>query len=92
MIQEPEPCLTRNCHKVVDPKNERGLCSSCYRTAKRLVKSSHTTWEMLERAGFVLKKRNPFAEAFARLEAPTKVDISPPKEEEHASDQPTGTT
>lgn len=41
-------CLKPNCGKVA---TSRGLCPSCYRVARMLVKEHKTTWEKLEQTG-----------------------------------------
>lgn len=41
-------CLTPDCK---NSKAFKGLCSSCYKSAKRLVDSEQTTWEALAEMG-----------------------------------------
>lgn len=66
--------MTRACGMPAAPANERGLCTRCYTTAKRLIESGKTTWEQLENAGFVLHRRDPFEEQLRALENTTVVD------------------
>lgn len=45
-------CMVPNC---VRERKTRGLCSSCYQSALKLVKDGRTTWKGLEDAGKCLK-------------------------------------
>jgi hypothetical protein len=47
------PCLNPECGKAT---YIRGLCRSCYGSARNLVKKGRTTWPDLEAKGKVLKK------------------------------------
>ncbi len=44
MVEEAR-CLNPQCRRIAET---RGLCNSCYATARELVSSKRTTWERLE--------------------------------------------
>jgi hypothetical protein len=46
--QEKEKCLNPSC---LMKSGTRGLCSSCYQSARLLIASGKTTWEKLEASG-----------------------------------------
>ena len=43
-------CLTEKCSAQAAPMR-RGLCTRCYRSAKKLVESGQTTWAELDGMG-----------------------------------------
>lgn len=45
---EAQPCLVPECQKEA---KLRGLCPSCYQSARRLVAHGEVTWEELGRRG-----------------------------------------
>lgn len=56
----------------------RGLCLSCYSSAKKLVDAKQTTWEDLERLGLCVSKTDAFAVEFAkRKKAAEEADRRP---------------
>jgi len=56
-------CLTPSCGK--SPIAYKGLCMTCYKTAKKLVEAKQTTWEALAQMGLAdLGTSNKFTEAF----------------------------
>lgn len=61
LIAQDLPCITHNCGKK---RKWKGLCSSCYGQAKRLIDDNKTTWEELEQMGLVLLDSKPFYAAF----------------------------
>lgn len=44
-------CMVPGCTRAVGPS--RGICQSCYQTAKRLVDTHETTWEALQAMGLI---------------------------------------
>lgn len=59
-----EKCLSKTCTKMCVPSHLRGLCMSCYITAKKMVEANKTTWNALEGLGLVLPLVDPFTKAF----------------------------
>lgn len=47
-------CLNPNCTRKAA---HRGLCLSCYQTARRLVTQKRVTWQELEQRGKCLKSK-----------------------------------
>lgn len=72
--------LKRIWSKIMRPKNEnscliegcsnfksngmKGLCSRCYREAKKRIDAGETTWDQLEGMGLCENPENPFSQAF----------------------------
>lgn len=56
-------CVTEGCGKE---RRWKGLCSSCYGQAKKLIKQSKTTWDELEIMGLIIADDQPFVAAFKR--------------------------
>lgn len=46
--KNPETCTVHGCK---EPAETRGLCASCYQSARRRVQVGDTSWEKLERTG-----------------------------------------
>lgn len=47
-------CLAFKCHK---PAKQRGLCFTCYKTARRAIEKRHTTEEELVDLGMMAPKK-----------------------------------
>ncbi len=63
-------CLTPECK---GSKAFKGLCSACYKDAKRLVDLKQTTWEELEEMGLAeseQKHQDGFMKAFKERKQP----------------------
>ncbi len=56
-----KPCITPNC---VKPAEWKGLCRSCYGTARHLIDKEETTWEELHVMGLCELDAKPFLVAF----------------------------
>jgi thymidine kinase len=48
-------CMVANCDR---PREVRGICASCYRSASRKVRLNETTWDELEKLGIVLASKH----------------------------------
>lgn len=63
-----ETCLIESCGKRA---NTRGICGTCYQTAREQVKAGKTTWEFLEANNLCLptakKSQSRFLQAFNAL-------------------------
>ncbi len=60
-------CLIKGCE---GKQMTRGLCSKCYTTARKLVETGQTTWEVLKKKGLVYEKRtnlSPFMDEFNKI-------------------------
>ena len=60
---QTKKCLVPNC-KGVASTILKGLCSTCYQSAKKIVDAGDTTWEELTKMGLVAKKPDLFVEEF----------------------------
>lgn len=56
-------CLTPDCK---EDRRWKGLCSSCYGQAKRLIETEETTWDELEKLGLAELPGKAFTKAFKR--------------------------
>lgn len=56
-------CITENCGKA---RKWKGLCSSCYGCARRLIDEGKATWDSLQTLGLVLIDDKPFIAAFKK--------------------------
>lgn len=60
----PEKCLTRGCQKG---PQQRGLCYTCYKNARKAINDGHASENELIRLGMIREaqhggRRNPFLE------------------------------
>lgn len=59
-------CITEGCAKE---RKWKGLCSSCYGQARKIIDQYKVTWDDLEQMGMIIADDKPFVAAFKRKRA-----------------------